>query len=154
MGGAKPKLDNVVGFPGGDTSRSEDWHRDQAIKWRPRGLSRDERREWERVAVELSKCGRLHGRFVDVIREYVGLIVRMQVLRKFLATEGETYESSGRQGIQYKSRPEVAQLNDDWRKWRSLMGELGLSPASERGLSTAQGDLFDNPFANLDEASG
>ena len=154
MKGRKPNLENVYAFPAADSTRSEDWHLAQAMKFRPKGLTREQRQEWERIAVELSKCGRLHGRFVDVIREYVYLLVRIRNHRKYLLDEGETYGSEGRQGIQFKSRPEVAQLNDDWRKWRSLMGELGLSPASERGLSNAQGDLFENPFAALDAMDG
>ena len=151
MRGRKPKLDaNVIGFPGGELRRGDEWHADKALEHRPKGLTRTERMEWARVAGELSRCGRLHGRFVDVIREYVQLIVRLRETRAYLLANGETYESEGRQGIQYKSRPEVAQFNDDWRKWRSLMGELGLSPAAERGLQAGQMDLFENEFAALD----
>ena len=152
MRGRKPKLDEkVVQFPG---AAGDSWHAEQALRFRPRGLSRPERAEWARVAEELSRVGRLHARFQDVIREYVQLVVRIRETRSWLASNGETYESEGRQGIQFKSRPEVAQLNDDWRKWRSLMAELGLSPAAERGLQSGQMDLFDNPFAALDHDVG
>lgn len=153
MRGRKPNLDNVVGFPGTTSDRSEAWHREQALAVRPIGLSRRERQLWETVAVELSKVGRLHKRFSWAIAEWVRLTVRLEESRRQLDADGWTYETTGRHGRQQKSRAEVAQLNDDWRKWARLTSELGLTPAAERGLASGQGDLFDNPFAALDTTS-
>ncbi len=86
---------------------------------------------------------RLKAHFAHAYAEYCIVVCRMAELRKELTKNGWTYESMTRNGLQKKSRPEVAQLNDDWRKWRSLVGSFGLAPAESRGLSdTPQGDMF------------
>jgi phage terminase small subunit len=87
--------------------------------------------------------GRLKPHFVDALSEYCQITRRISDARKLLDAEDWTYITEGRHGNQHKSRPEVAQLNDDWRKWRSLVGEFGLAPAAERGMMSGQGDLFD-----------
>lgn len=154
MRGRKPKLDNVRTLRGGAGIERDDYHLAQARAIRPVGLSRDERAVWDEVAVELSKLGRLHARFALALAEFVHLTCKIRRLRKDLDAEGWTYESTGRQGVQQKSRPQVAQLNDDWRKWRSLLAEFGLTPASERAIAgSIQGDLFDNPFADLSQTT-
>jgi len=41
-------------------------------------------------------------------------------------------------------------LNDDWRKWNSLVAQLGLSPATELRFNDKQGSLFgDDDFTNI-----
>lgn len=106
-------------------------------------LSNDELKVWDRVAPHLAMLGRLKPHFVDALCEYCRIVRRLADARKKLDEDEWTYATSGRNGTQYKSRPEVAQLNDDWRKWRSLVGEFGLAPAAERGMQIGQGDLFD-----------
>lgn len=87
--------------------------------------------------------GRLKRHYVDTLCEYCRIVRRLADARKQLDDEDWIYITTGRNGQQYKARPEVAQLNDDWRKWRSLVGEFGLAPAADRGMMTGQGDLFD-----------
>jgi phage terminase small subunit len=55
----------------------------------------------------------------------------------------------GRNGSQLKAHPHVAQMNETWRQWRSLMAELGLSPTAERNMMPGQGNLFDDPAAEF-----
>lgn len=120
------------------------WHHAQAEGLCPEGLNSGEAKIWNRIAPELSKLGRLKPLYVDVIAQYCVVSLRLADARKTLDEKDWIYITEGRHGTQIKSRPEVAQLNDDWRKWRSLVGELGLSPAAARGLSQGQGDLFDD----------
>ena len=107
-------------------------------------LSENELKVWDRIAPTLAMLGRLKPHFVDALAEYCRVVRRLSDARSYLDESDWTYVVSGRNGLQHKSRPEVAQLNDDWRKWRSLVGEFGLAPAAERGMQSGQGDLFDD----------
>ena len=138
------KGSNVVSLPG--VEKPDEYHIDQAAELRPDNLSDTESAIWDRVAPELSKIGRLKKIYIDVVAEYCIVLARMAETRKTLDKKEWIHETEGRHGKQIKSRPEVAQLNDDWRKFRSLVGELGLSPSAEKSLNAAQGDLFDNEF--------
>jgi len=106
-------------------------------------LTEAELKVWDRVGPHLAMLGRLKPHFVDAFAEYCRIVRRLADARSLLDAEEWTYVTTGRHGTQAKSRPEVAQLNDDWRKWRSLVGEFGLAPAAERGMQSGQGDLFD-----------
>jgi P27 family predicted phage terminase small subunit len=128
---------------------NEKKHADHAADLRPRGLPAPEKRVWDRIAPELSKAGRLRPLFADFLREYCVVKVAIDEARAHLNREGWTYETTGRHGAQLKSRPEVAQYNDDWRKWNSLVGQLGLSPATELRFNDKQGDLFINEFDDV-----
>ena len=140
---AKEK-NNVADFPGAE--KPAQYHVAQADALLPDDLTDDESSVWRRIAPELSKEGRLKKMYMDVIAEYCRIVVRMAGAREHLDENEWTYVTTGRHGKQIKSRPEVAQLNDDWRKWRSLVHELGLSPDAERHLADAQADLFGNEF--------
>lgn len=149
MRGRKKSLGNVVPMvgAGGDVERHRlEMAKKKAQEMRPRGLPSDIAREWDRVAALLADpaVDRLQPRFVDVIVEYCRATVRLRNLRASMPhLVDEVYESETRNGKQLKSRPEVAQLNETWRQWRSLVALLGLSPADERNLAPGQGDLFD-----------
>lgn len=146
MKGRKPSHPNVVPLrQDGDTRTLEERADDLAKNLRPRGLEPAHRRLWDEIAPELAKSGRLKPLYVHTIHEYVIVLTRLRDIRADLAENGETYTVTGRNGTQEKSRPEVAQYNESWRNWRALAGDLGLSPSAERGLSTAIGDLFDDP---------
>ena len=119
-------------------------HYARANVLRPDELTADELKVWDRIAPQLVMLGRLKPHFVDALAEYCRIMRRLSDARKSLDENEWTYVTSGRNGQQYKSRPEVAQLNDDWRKWRSLVGEFGLAPAAERGMQSGQNDLFDD----------
>lgn len=142
-----PNKGNVSQFPGDYVERPEEWHEQQAAELRPADLKKEEAVVWDRMAPELSKVGRLKNLYIDVIAEYCRIVAKLAEARKHLDDEEWTYVTVGRHGHQIKSRPEVAQLNDDWRKFRSLVSELGLSPAAEKSLKNVQGDLFaPNPY--------
>jgi len=118
-------------------------HRARADALRPDWLSEDELKVWDRLAPDLAMLGRLKPHFVDALAEYCIVVRKLADARKYLNDADWTYITTGRNGQQYKSRPEVAQLNDDWRKWRSLVGEFGLAPVADRGVQSGQSDLID-----------
>ena len=126
------------------SAENDQLHQERAKEMKPRGLSRAEKKVWDRIAPELSRLGRLRPHYVDFIEQYCVVKVRMDELRTFLDKEDWSYITSGRHGIQHKSRPQVAQLNDDWRKWNSLVAQLGISPATELRFNDKQGSLFDD----------
>ncbi|MCB1499723.1 MAG: P27 family phage terminase small subunit [Bauldia sp.] len=150
MRGRKPKLDNVIPMRG-DGASTEEARRhtvDQLIRrLQPRDLTKDQRAEWRRVGRLLADptVDRLKPRFVDVIAEYCRAVVRLRTLRDAMPRINmEIYRvEAGRNGTQVKTHPYVAQINESWRQWRSLVAMLGLSPADERNMLPGQGDLFD-----------
>lgn len=102
---------------------------------------------WDRLAPEMMLLGRLKPHFVAAFAEYCYLLARIAETRKFLIENEETYEIIGRNGAQIKSRPQVAQLNDDWRKLSRLTSCFGMTPSDEKSLVNAvQNDLI-NEFA-------
>ena len=134
---------NVAAIPLTDEPQSK--HIDTAAKIKKLVyLTDDESAIWDIRAPYLVMLGRLKPHFADAFAEYCRIINRLTEAREYLDKDDWTYVTSGRNGTQYKSRPEVAQLNDDWRKWRSMVGEFGLAPASERGMQSGQADLFDD----------
>lgn len=150
MKGRKPKLQNVVPLHSGATADAEAMRlaaaKRLATRLRPKTISPELRREWDRVAVLLADpaVDRLKPHFVDTVLEYCRAVLRLRELRASMPKlTDETYVVEGRNGEQMKSKPEVAQLNETWRHWRSLVAMLGLSPADERSLAPGQADLFD-----------
>ena len=140
--GRKQDLSNVVALPLYDEPQAVHVAKAEALK--PDWLNADEVAVWDRIAPELVMLGRLKPHFAESLGEYCVVRVRLVNARKELDENDWHYVTSGRNGTQYKARPAVAQLNDDWRKWRSLVGEFGLAPAAERGMSSGQSDLFDD----------
>jgi phage terminase small subunit len=121
-----------------------------ARKLRPKTLTKDERKLWDGTAPQMVMLGRLKPHFVPAYEEYCVVVIRMRDTRKFLNDNDWTYSTMTRNGLQHKSRPEVGQLNDDWRKWRTLVGEFGLAPAAERGMKQGpQGDMFGDGWDDL-----
>ena len=153
MGGRYPEKNNVAQHPAfeeGAAAAAENSEKHIAIaeELRPKFITGPRRKVWDRIAPELSKAGRLKKIFVDFVAEYCEVKVRIDRMRKHLdhKDNGWTYTTVGRHGSQAKSRPEVAQLNDDWRKWNTLVNQLGLSPATELRFNDKQGDLFKDGF--------
>lgn len=144
MRGRKPELvtDNskVSSLPLHEEPQAVHYAKAEALM--PDDLNETEVKIWKRIAPHMAMLGRLKPHFADALGEYCRVVRRMSDARKMLDEDEWTYATSGRYGDQRKSRPEVAQLNDDWRKWRSLVGEFGLAPAAERGMNSGQGDLF------------
>ena len=157
MKGRKPKpenLGNLARHPAAvDAQRIREQHASQAertaTQLRPRGLGAAAIRVWDRLAPELILLGRLKPHYVDALAEYCRIVARLAAWRQKLDDDEWTYVISGRNGMQRKSRPEVAQLNDDWRKWRSLAASFGLTPADERAVTSNQGDLFDDGWSDV-----
>lgn len=153
MAGRYPQ--NVVKHPGFDEAvaasvENEQQHIDNAKNLKPRWLNKEESKVWMRIGPELSKAGRLKKLFVDFIGEYCVIWCRIQQARKTLDDEDWEYVTVGRHGTQIKSRPAVAQYNDDWRKLNSLVAQLGLSPATELRFKSGQLGLFDDDeFGNI-----
>ena len=146
MKGRKPTQTNVVPLKSdGDTRSLEERSLETAKSLRPRGISPAHRKLWDEIALELAKAQRLKPLYVHVVQEYVASLDRLRTLRKYLADHGETYEITGRNGKQIKNRAEVGQYNEERRMWLSLSDRLGLSPSAERGMTSAMGDLFDDP---------
>lgn len=135
-------MSNVVSMPLHDEPQAVHYARANDLK--PDWLGNDEGKVWDRIAPHLAMLGRLKPHFADALGELCVVRVKLVNARKDLDHAGWEYVTSGRNGTQYKSRPAVAQLNDDWRKWRSLVGEFGLAPAAERGVVSNQSDLFDD----------
>lgn len=151
MQGRKPNQSNVTYLTPKDGVDVDARANDLAQALKPRDLSDAEAALWDQVAPELAKLDRLKAHYVVAIREYVRCILRMEELREVLRDKGEVYTTSGRNGEQHKTRPEVAQLNTTWSNWRNLTASFGLTPSDERGLAAGQGNLFDNPFDGLDQ---
>lgn len=125
-------------------------HKAKALALRPSGMSTPERKFWDATAPQMVMLGRLKIHYAHAYAEYCSIVIRMAKTKKFLDANEWTYETHTRNGLQIKMRPEVAQLNDDWRKWRSLVGEFGLAPAADRGMVSAlQGDMFGDGWNNL-----
>jgi P27 family predicted phage terminase small subunit len=161
MRGAKPKLKNVIPMRPDGSVADEDL-REQNIQrairaLQPHGIGPELIREWKRVARILAEpsVDRLKARYLDAIIEYCRVCVRLRHFREAMPTlqqeiynaavidDGETVKPT-RNGIQIKTHPYVAQMNEAWRQWRSLVAMLGLSPTDERNLIPGQGDMFDD----------
>lgn len=149
MRGAKPKLKNVIPMRGDGVDVAKLKRKAQLKlirKLEPRGLTPELKAEYRRVAEILSEptVDRLKPRFIDTVMEYCRCTVRLHQLRSSMPTIGhEIYRVKTRNGDQVKSHPHVAQVNEAWRQWRSLVAMLGLSPTDERNLLPGQGDFFD-----------
>lgn len=166
MRGRKPKLDNIIPMRSDPALAAADDARARVTRravraLRPRGLTPELQREWERVATLLAEpsVDRLKARFVDTILEYCICVVRLRNLRAALAESAkkladktggpidllavETYRSEGRNGVHFNTHPYVYQIRAAFDDWRKLVAMLGLSPADERNMLPGQGDLFD-----------
>lgn len=155
MSGRYPKLaeqsqDKVVVFPGSEKSKemTDKEAKSAAVKARPRGMSKLEQKVWDTDLPEYVKIGRFKQHYLRFFREYCVVVARMEETKAYLDQEdiGWTYTTVGRNGAQHKSRPEVAQYNDDWRKLNSLINQIGGSPATDQRFTNLQPDLFDDIY--------
>jgi P27 family predicted phage terminase small subunit len=142
MAGRKPDLNsNVHYLPGSGQVTSQQMA--EAAELKPE-MPASAGAVWDRLAPEMMSLNRLKPHFVDAFAEYCYLLARIAETRKFLIENGETYVAETRNGRQIKSRPEVAQLNDDWRKLARLTSCFGLTPSDEKSLvSSIQSNLVD-----------
>ncbi len=147
MKGRKPAESNVVPLTG-DELRGDftAFAQDAANGLRPAGLDDDVRDVWDRIAPHVChpQVDRLKAHMVQPFVLMCRALARYENLRLLMADPavGETYESHTRNGVQIKSRPEVAQMNESFRQFVTLARDFGLTPAAERGLkNAAQGKL-------------
>lgn len=113
-------------------------------KLKPDALNNDERKIWEQLGPHLARAGRLDRLTAVVLYDYCVVTARIAQLRLKLDTDGWTYEVSGRSGDLIKYKPYVGQMNDDWRKWRTLATDLGLTPKAAKALKAMGDDSKDN----------
>ncbi len=152
MGGRYPVVEeasNVVQLPGTEEKNidiSDDDAKKQAKEFRPRGLSTAERKVWDRVVPEFVKAGRFKPLYQDFIKNYCVVVARMDKFLEDLDENGWKYTTHGRNGVQHRPRPEAAQYNDDWRKWNTLVNQLGMSPATDQRFHNIQPDMFNDPY--------
>lgn len=141
MAGRKPVLSNVHYLP--ESGQVTSKQIDDAASLKP-PMSDAAGAVWDCLAPEMMMLGRLKPHFVAAFAEYCYLLARIAETRKWLADNEETYTVVGRNGPQIKSRPQVAQLNDDWRKLSRLTSCFGLTPSDEKSLvNSIQGNLVD-----------
>lgn len=147
---AESTADKVVNFPGTDQTKA--MSDEEALKIAnnalPRGLSDAEREIWQTDVPAYVKVNRFKDHFIRFYREYCIVIARMEENKAYMddPLNGWTYMTKGRNGIQVKSRPEVAQYNDDWRKLNSLINQIGGSPATDQRFNNLQPSLFDDIY--------
>lgn len=152
MRGRKPNVDNVVPLTGADDSERAARHDKRAMEiareLRPRGLEDDVRKIWDRMAPRVCHptVDRLHPQHVETFAIMCRALARYERLRLFLAQEGEVYATETRNGLQYKNRPEVGQMNEAFRQFLTLARDFGLTPSSERAIRNSYGqpNLFDD----------
>jgi len=151
MRGRKPDVkDNVIPLTkdgrdlGPEARRRE--AEELAASLKPKRLPEDVSVFWDEVAVALAEKSRLDPLFIRPVVELCHCLAKMEEYREWFRASGETYEASGRNGTQIKSRPEVAQFNDTRRTALRLFAEFGMTPSASRSLAGAvgQGDLFDD----------
>ena len=148
MKGRKPSADNVVPLTSeeGKGANFEERARARAAELKPEGLSFTVSAIWDRLAPVLCdpRKNRLNETNAYMFEQLCWTIDRHERLRVDISDNGETYESMTRNGKQFKSRPEVGQLNETWRQIRQLASDFGMTPAAERGLQgNGQLGLFD-----------
>lgn len=117
-----------------------------AIKSRPRGMSKAEQVVWNNDIPEYVKINRFKPHYIRFFKEYCVVVARMEAAVAYLEDQGWKYTTEGRNGIQHKTRPEVSQYNDDWRKFNSLINQLGGSPATDQRFNNLQPGLFDDLY--------
>ena len=105
---------------------------------KPEGLSKNESQVWDRICVRLLEEDRMKHLFVDALAEYCYITARMGEITLDLKENGRTYVVDGRNGEQIKNRPEIAERNELFRQWNSLVAQFGLSPAVELRFQSNQ----------------
>lgn len=150
MRGRKAKINKVVPLHGESVEqnvlRADERANQVADELRPLNLPDRVAIEWGRVAPILAAphLDRLKPHFVPAVVEMCTLMARINEIREMYPTlTDEVYEVEGRNGVQQKMHPHIAQLNDALRQLRGLFAAFGMTPADDRNLKPGQGNLFD-----------
>jgi phage terminase small subunit len=117
----------------------------QAEALRPEGLEGPLLWTYRRLAPALChpSVARLNASNIFMFVQLCRAITRHERLATELDELKETYKVVTRNGTQFKTRPEVAQLNETFRQIRGLAGEFGMTPATARGLTDGGQMPFD-----------
>ncbi|MCF3933290.1 P27 family phage terminase small subunit [Acuticoccus sp. M5D2P5] len=122
--------------------------RARADELRPDDLDAEAQMVWDRMAPRVTHptIDRLHPQHAEAFAMMCQARARHLRFQADLAENGWFYESRTRNGVQYKARPEVAQMNEAFRQFLTLARDFGLTPMSERAVREAygQGNLFDD----------
>ncbi|MBH0088610.1 MULTISPECIES: P27 family phage terminase small subunit [unclassified Pseudoalteromonas] len=109
-------------------------------------MSKPEQQIWNSDIPEYVKINRFKPHYIRFFKEYCIVIARMEAALTYLDENNWKYTTEGRNGIQHKTRPEVSQYNDDWRKLNSLINQIGGSPATDQRFNNLQPGLFDDVY--------
>lgn len=97
---------------------------------------------WRRLAPTLFRSVGLVGEQQETLVDYCVTYARIEQGERALSTEGVVVRTA--KG--YVKNPWTTVLGQYRAHWRSLIGELGLSPASATRLPRRDGDGEDDPF--------
>jgi len=95
----------------------------------PAWLAPEAKKEWKRIAPQLSARGLLSPLDRNSLAVYCTLVARMLRCRKIIEAEGESYEHNGLR----KKHPIVGILEQTERQLAVWSRELGLTPSARRG---------------------
>lgn len=156
MKGRKPAKDNVVPLTG---DRAPGSHlasaREKAKRLKPKDLPKELSPIWDRLAMVACDPTLRKRLDDDTVAAFVLLCRaehRFLMLEEKLREEGETYEVVTRNGLQRKSKPEVAQRNVAWAQYLTLIREFGMTPMSARGLGVERPGQGELPLSDKDWA--
>ena len=165
MRGRKPNSSNVVPLTDRNAAVETQGEREArfarvahevAKSLRPRGLDEGTAKVWDRLAPRLAHptVARLRPHFVESFVLMCQVRARYEALRAELAEDGEVYHSTTRNGTQWKSRPQVGQMNAAFAQFVTLARDFGLTPAADRAVSQGVGmaDLFDEETQDVEFA--
>lgn len=113
-------------------------------------LDEKEMRIFTRLFEILQQESRYKKSYLDQMWNYSKCVARIHSLTEFLEENKWTYSTYGRNGTQYKKRPEAILFSEEVARHNSLCGKFGLTPLDELRFDGGQGDLFgENPFGKV-----
>ena len=156
--GRKPQAENVTPLRGDDlpedvARRHQETAKRIARELRPRTLSKEARKVWDREAPTVTHptVATLKSQHVAAFALYCESMAEFLRLRSDVEEHGRTYSTGkGRNGDQQRTRPEVQQLQVAWKQCVDLLKEFGRTPIAARHVvGEGQGDLFDPDDADF-----
>lgn len=109
--------------------------RARMLELEPDDMSADLRAVFRRLALPLCHPtrDRLNAGNIFMFTQLARVVMRHEKLLVAIE-DSETYTTKTRDGVQEKTKPEVAQVNETFRQIRALAGEFGMTPATERSI--------------------
>ena len=148
MRGRKPQpthLKLVKGNPGRrPMNENEPTPPREEIPAAPAHLTANARPAWERLAPLLHGMGVLTAADVTAFERACECYAEIRHCQTVIETLGGTYETrTVANGFMVRARPEVAQLADADRRFRSWVSEFGLTPAARTRIKIEPGKSVD-----------